>query len=104
MSMSPKAAAAISAVLFASTMGVLIAVASFGVIRVAEEMGEGLGLVPGRWGENNPDLIMTGAVIVAIPVTLWFVMWFFKKALAAEEMLRGYTYAPPSEPKLGAKS
>lgn len=103
MNLPPKIAAGISAVLFAGTLGILIAVASFGVIRVCEEMGEGLGLVPGRWGENNVELIMYGSVIVAIPVVLWFLVWFFQKALAAELMLRDYTYVAPEAPKITGK-
>jgi len=102
--MSPKLSAAISAILFASTLGVLIVVASFGFIRLLEQMGEGLGLVPSRWGENNPDLMFDISIAVALPVVIWFVVWFYKKAIAADANLKGYRYTPPTEPKQGGKA
>lgn len=100
----PKIAAAISAILFGTTMGALIAVAGFGIIRLIEQMGVGLGMVPARWGENNPDLLMLGALVVAAPLTLWFTIWIYKKALTAEIKLQGYVYVPPAEPKLPGKA
>ena len=44
MQLPPKSAAVIASVLFASTLGVLIVVASFGFMRLMEQMGEGLGI------------------------------------------------------------
>jgi hypothetical protein len=99
MQLPPKLSAAISAILFASTLGVLIGVASFGFIRLIEQMGEGLGLVPGRWGENNPDLMLQISAIVAVPVVIWFVIWFYKKAMKAEATLQNYHYTPPETHK-----
>ncbi|MBL8631005.1 MAG: hypothetical protein JNM81_15335 [Rhodospirillaceae bacterium] len=96
--MSPRVAAVISAILFANTLGVLVAVASFGVLRVLESLAEGLGLFPSRWGENNPEILMMSALVVAVPVVLWFVFWFYKKAIAAEIMLSTYKYNPPDAP------
>ena len=101
--MSPRVAAVISSVLFSSILGVLVAVAAFGVIRILEGMAEGLGLLPTRWGENNPDILMASSGIVAIPVVLWFLFWFYKKALAAEIMLENYTYIPPAAPNTATK-
>lgn len=99
MKMSPKLAAIISSILFASVLGVLIAVASFGVLRILEQLGEGLGLVPARFGENNPELMMAASVVAAIPVLLWFMVWFFKKALISETALENYEYKEPETPK-----
>jgi hypothetical protein len=99
--MSPRFAAVLAAVLFASILGVLVAVGSFGVLRVLEGAGEAFGLLPNRWGENNPEILMTASGVVAIPVVLWFLVWFYKKALAAELMLETYKYTPPEAPKTG---
>jgi hypothetical protein len=98
MQAPPKLAALIAAILFASTLGVLIAVGAFGFIRMVEQMGEGLGLMPGRWGENNPDLLVGISALAAVPVVIWFVVWFYKKAVKAEENLQGYKYTPPPSP------
>jgi hypothetical protein len=98
MQASPKLAALVASVLFASTLGVLIGVGAFGLIRMVEQMGEGLGLIPGRWGENNPDLMVQISGLAAVPVVIWFVVWFYKKALKAEQNLQGYKYAPPPSP------
>jgi hypothetical protein len=103
MQLPPKLSAVISAILFASTLGVLIVVAAFGFIRLLEQMGEGLGLVPTRWGENNPDLLFEISTAIGLPVVIWFVVWFYKKAVAAETSLMGYRYTPPAEPKQGGK-
>jgi hypothetical protein len=98
MQVSPKVAAAVSSLLFASTLGVLIAVASFGIIRMFEQMGEGLSLVPARWGENNPGLLVQISVAIAFPVVIWFVIWFYNKAVLAEQALQNYRYTPPEAP------
>jgi hypothetical protein len=99
MQLPPKLAALISSVLFACTLGVLIVVGSFGLIRLFEQMGEGLGLTPPRWAENNPDTLLAISAISAIPFVIWFVIWFYKKAVTAEHNLKDYRYAPPEAPK-----
>lgn len=103
MQLPPKLAAAIAAVLFASTLGVLIVVAAFGFMRVMEQMGEGLGLVPSRWAENNPDILLGISTITAIPVVIWFLLWFYKKAVVAETNLKDYRYSPPEAQKQTGK-
>ena len=50
---NPFVIAGITTVLFAGTLGVLIAVTGFGVIRIVEDMLEAVGVLPLRWGENN---------------------------------------------------
>lgn len=87
MSKNPVVIALLTTILFASTLGVLIAVASFGVIRLIEEMMEALGILPVRWGENNVAVLMQLAGAASVPVVLWFSLWFYKKALAAERIL-----------------
>jgi hypothetical protein len=91
----PKIAAAVSAALFASTVGVLTAVATFGVFRLFEQMGEALGLVPARWGETNLPLLVDISMFAALPVVAWFVVWFYRKAVASEQALADYKYTPP---------
>ena len=83
----PLLIAAITTVLFAGTLGVLIAVTSFGVIRIGEEMVEAVGMLPLRWGENNAIRLMEIAGVVSIPVVAWFSVWFYRKALSAERIL-----------------
>ena len=102
MQAPPKLAALVASVLFASTLGVLMGVGAFGLMRTLEQAGEGLGLVPPRWGENNLDLMLEISAIAALPVVVWFVVWFYKKAVKAEENLRGYKYAPPPSPSAKA--
>ena len=87
MSKNPLVIALLTTVLFAGTLGVLIAVAGFGVIRVVEEMAEALGILPVRWGENNVLLLLQLAGLLSIPVVLWFSAGFYRKALAAERLL-----------------
>ena len=87
MSKNPLVIALLTTVLFTGTLGVLIAVAGFGVIRVVEEMAEALGILPVRWGENNVLLLLQLAGLLSIPVVLWFSAWFYRKALAAERLL-----------------
>ena len=53
MRQNPVFIAILTTILFAGTLGVLIAVAGFGVIRLVEDMAEALGILPLRWGENN---------------------------------------------------
>lgn len=90
MSKNPVVIALLTTVLFAGTLGVLIAVAGFGVIRVVEEMAEALGILPVRWGENNVLLLLQLAGLLSIPIVLWFSVWFYRKALAAERILTAH--------------
>lgn len=82
-------------ILFACTLGVLVAIGTFGVVRMMEQMGEGLSLLAPRWAENNFSLMLEISVAAAIPVALWFVAWFYRKAIRAEMSLVGYKYTPP---------
>ena len=90
MSKNPVVIALLTSVLFASTLGVLIAVAGFGVIRIFEEMAEALGILPIRWGENNVALLMELAGALSVPIVLWFSLWFYRKAVAAERLLTAH--------------
>ena len=87
MSKNPFVIALLTTVLFASTLGVLIAVAGFGVIRIFEEMAEALGILPIRWGENNVVILLQLAGALSVPLVIWFSLWFYRKALAAERIL-----------------
>jgi hypothetical protein len=84
---NPVIIAALTTVLFAGTLGVLIAVAGFGVIRIVEEMAEALGILPLRWGENNVSTLLAASGLVSLPVVAGFGVWFYRKALAAERLL-----------------
>ncbi|MDX2224423.1 MAG: hypothetical protein SFV21_16850 [Rhodospirillaceae bacterium] len=95
MSKSPVYSAIIATVLFGSTLGVLVAVGMFGVIRIGQSMIEALGMLPPRWGENNVTLMMEMAGALAVPVMVWFVVWFYRKAVKAERDLLDYRYTPP---------
>lgn len=86
----------VATILFACTIGVLAAVGMFGVVRMFEQMGEGLGFLSARWAENNFSLMVEISIAVAIPVALWFILWFYRKAVKAEAALAGYAYKPPS--------
>lgn len=90
MRTNPYANAIITTVLFAGTLGVLIAVTGFGVIRIVEEMVEALGILPLRWGENNVGTLMAISGLAALPVVVWFSFWFYKKALNAERILTSH--------------
>lgn len=87
MSKNPVVIALLTTVLFAGTLGVLIAVAGFGIIRLFEEMAEALGILPVRWGENNVLVLLELAGALSVPVVLWFSFWFYRKAVAAERIL-----------------
>jgi hypothetical protein len=87
VSKNPVVIAILTTILFAGTLGVLIAVAGFGMIRVGEEMLEALGVLPARWGENNVILLLQLSGVVAVPLVIWFSLWFYRKALAAERIL-----------------
>ncbi len=93
MSKNPVVIALLTTVLFAGTLGVLIAVAGFGIIRLFEEMAEALGILPTRWGENNVLILLELAGACSVPVVLWFSAWFYRKALAAERILTAHEAA-----------
>ena len=96
MRTNPVVIAAVTTVLFAGTLGVLIAVAGFGVLRIGEQMLEAVGVLPLRWGENNVTLLMEIAGVISLPAVIWFGAWFFRKAAASERGLDGYKYKPPN--------
>ncbi len=96
MQAHPKVIAAVTTALFAGTLGVLIAVAGFGVLRVAEQMLEAVGILPLRWGENNVTLLMEISGVLSLPAVVWFGLWFYRKAAAGERSLEGYKYTPPT--------
>jgi hypothetical protein len=101
VSKNPAVIALLTTVLFAGTLGVLIAVAGFGIIRVFEEILEALGILPTRWGENNVIILLELAGAASVPVVLWFSAWFYRKALAAERILtanEAEAHANPSAP------
>jgi len=87
VSKNPVFIAALTTVLFASTLGVLIAVAGFGIIRIFGQMLEALGILPIRWGENNVILLMELAGASSLPLVAWFSLWFYRKAVTAERVL-----------------
>jgi hypothetical protein len=84
---NPYVIALITTILFAGTLGVLIAVTGFGVIRVVEDGLEAIGVLPLRWGENNVLTLAYIAGGLSVPVVLWFSAWFYRKALNAERIL-----------------
>ena len=96
MRTNPTVIAAVTTSLFAGTLGVLIAVAGFGVLRVAEQMLEAVGILPLRWGENNVTLMLEISGVLSLPVVVWFGLWFYRKAASGERSLEGYKYTPPT--------
>jgi len=84
---NPLVIAGITTVLFAGTLGVLIAVTGFGVIRIIEDMLEAVGVLPLRWGENNVATLAYIAGGLSVPVVASFSVWFYRKALNAERIL-----------------
>ena len=101
MSKNPTVIALLTTVLFASTLGVLAAVAGFGIIRVFEEMAEALGILPIRWGENNVLLLMQMAGALSVPLVIWFSIWFYRKALIAERILTAHEAEAAAKPPAG---
>lgn len=87
--------AAIATVLFAGTLGVLIAVTVFGIARVGDQMLEAVNLIPLHWGESHNGTLLDIALTASLPVVVWFSWWFFRERRAAEAKLAGYTYTPP---------
>lgn len=84
-------------VLFAGTLGVLIAVTVFGIARITDQMLEAVSLIPLRWGENHVETLFEISTAASLPVVAWFSWWFFGKARETEEKLAGYKYTPPSK-------
>lgn len=87
----------VATVLFGGTFGMLLTVASFGLLRIGQSALEALGHLPLRWGENNLDTLLEISLAVSLPLVIWFVTWFYKRAFKAEQELVGYKYTPPSK-------
>jgi hypothetical protein len=85
--------AATATIVFVGTLGLLLVVGGFGVIRLAEEMFEALGVLPPRWGENNLLTLVTLAGVISAPIVVWFGIWFYRKALAGEKRMVEYDAA-----------
>lgn len=92
-----KVRAAAATTLFASTLGVLIAVTVFGIARIADQALESISVLPLNWGEAHIDILMDIAVAASLPMVIWFTIWFFKKAQDAEVKLAAYSYTPPEK-------
>jgi hypothetical protein len=92
---NPVLSAVFATVLFTGTLGVLTSVASFGALRILNQMAEALGILPARWGENNVFLLMELAGLLSIPIIAWFAVWFYRRAITHERQLQGYKYVPP---------
>lgn len=97
MKNNPTIAAFTATILFGGTLGVLITVAAFGFLRIGEQAVEALGYLPLRWGENNIDILFILSLVISVPMTLSFVMWFYKRSRTSEISLAGYKYVPPSK-------
>ena len=92
---TPQITAATATIVFVGTLGLLLVVGGFGVIRVLEEMAEALGMLAPRWGENNLMALVTMAGVISAPVVIWFGVWFYRKALAGEQRME--TYVAPQK-------
>ncbi len=93
---SPTLISSVATIVFIGTLGLLLVVAGFGVIRVIEEMAEALGFLPPRWGENNLLILVELAAAISAPIVAWFSVWFFKKARAAEMKMQAYETSKPA--------
>lgn len=87
MRRTPSLVAGTATIIFVGTLGLLLVIFLFGIIRVTEDMGEGLGLVPTRWGETHLFALIEIAALISAPIVLWASVWFFRKARAAEVRL-----------------
>jgi hypothetical protein len=96
MPKKPVLDAAVATVLFTGTLGVLIAVAAFGVIRLLDQMLEAVNFIPLNWGESHLDILMEISGGLSLPIMLWFSLWFYRHAVKAERKLTGYKYNPPA--------
>ena len=96
MRSSPPLIAVTATIVFVGTLGLLLVVGGFGVIRVGEEALEALGMLSPRWGENNLKVLVGMAGLISAPVVIWFGVWFFRKALAGEQRMAAYVAAPKS--------
>jgi hypothetical protein len=85
-------------IVFVGTLGLLLVVGGFGVIRLLEEMCEAMGFLPPRWGENNLTLLLEAAGVLSAPVVIWFGFWFYRKALSVEKRMEGYTVPKATSP------
>jgi hypothetical protein len=85
---SPTVVAATATIVFLFTLGLLLVVSGFGVIRIVQQMIEAMGGLPQRWGENNLTLMFEIAAVLSMPVVLWSSVWFYRKAYAAEQRLQ----------------
>ena len=93
---SPTLISSVATIVFVGTLGLLLVVAGFGVIRLIEEMAEALGFLPVRWGENNLLILVELAAAISAPIVLWFSVWFFKKARAAEIKMQTFEASKPA--------
>jgi hypothetical protein len=93
---SPTLISAVATTVFVGTLGLLLVVAGFGVIRIIEEMAEALGFLPARWGENNLMVLVQLAAAMSAPIVAWSSVWFFKKARAAEIKMQAYEASKPT--------
>jgi hypothetical protein len=91
---NPRLTAITATIVFVGTLGLLLVVFGFGVIRVGDEMLEGLGMLSPRWGENNLRALVGIAGIISAPVVIWLGVWFFRRALAGERRMEAYEAAP----------
>ncbi len=82
--------------MFVGTLGLLLVVAGFGVIRIIDDVGEALGLIPVRWGENNPLILVEIAAAISTPIVIWFSVWFFRKAREVEIRMAAREAAEPT--------
>lgn len=92
-----KVRAVAATTLFASTLGVLIAVTVFGIARIGDQALESISVLPLNWGESHIEILMDIAVAASLPMVAWFTVWFYKKAQDAEMKLAGYRYTPPEK-------
>jgi hypothetical protein len=82
-------------VLVSGTLGALLGIVLFGVVRIADQGLEAVGVLPLRWGEQNLPILMTIAGIATLPFLASFIVWFWRLAVRAERDLVGYKYVPP---------
>ena len=97
MSAKTTTHAAVATILFAGTLGVLVAVTVFGFTRLGDQMLEAINVLPMNWGSNHLDILIDVAIAASLPFVIWFCAWFFKKAREAEARLAGYKYNPPEK-------
>jgi len=94
---SPHLIAITAAIVFVGTLGLLLVVASFGAIRVGEQMLEAFGVLPPRWGENNLAVLVELSMLLSLPFVAWFGYWFYRRALATEKRMVGLVTKPQAQ-------